>query len=465
MMSRYALGLGVAATLLAGCGRPFGSAQGDTGQAQGDTGGGLAQSFVPNAETRGVPSPIRHIVVLVQENRSFNTLFAGFPGANTAMEGRCAPARWCKGSHMVKLHSVPLQSNVGLCDSHACFETECDPNASNVCQMDGFDLLRFGVGSGGTLAKLYPYAYVDRAETKPYWNLAHGYALADEMFFNNTSGSFVPNLIVLRGSVRINDRESLVGPAVDPPYGCNAPPGDDTEVIHKDGRVTYNGPLPCFDWASIATLLDAKSVPWKYYVDDGSDFSGNAWNGFTAFKQIYHGPDWKRDISSPNTNVFDDVKSGSLPAVSWIIPSFYDSDQAGVGCNGGPWWVTKVVNAIGKSPYWKSTAIVVVWADWGSWYDNAAPAQINYTSLGFRVPMIVVSPYARPGYVSHTRYDFGSILKFMEQTFKLGSLGTTDRSAASMEDVFDFVQTPIQFKVAPLPKALPCKDKVTNPGA
>jgi phospholipase C len=454
MISRYALGVSVAGALLAGCGALQ---------------GGMSQNVVPSGETRDLASPIRHIVVLVQESRSFNTLFAGFPGANTAMEGRCAPARWCKGSHTVKLHSVSLQSSVGLCDSHACFETECDPNASNVCQMDGFDLLGGGPAREGEPAKLFPYAYVDRAETKPYWDLARGYALADEMFFNNTAGSFVPNLIVLRGSVRVNDSESLVGPSINPPSGCDSPPGDDTQVIHKDGRVSFDGPYPCFDWPSIATLLDAKSVSWKYYVDasfgKGSDFSGIAWNGFSALKQIFSGPDWKRDISSPNTNVFADVKSGSLPPVSWIIPSLYDSDQAGIGCNGGPWWVTKVVNAIGKSPYWKSTAIVVVWADWGGWYDNAPPAQINYTSLGFRVPMIVVSPYARPSYVSHTHYDFGSILKFMEHTFNLGSLGTSDRSAASMEDVFDFTQTPIEFKPAPLPKALPCKDEVTSPGA
>jgi phospholipase C len=457
--ARCAVGISTAFVLLAGCG---GSQQAGT------VPGAIPQNVVRSGEIRDLSSPIAHIIVMVQESRSFNTIFAGFPGANAAMKGRCVPARWCKGSHVVKLHSVPLQSSVGICAAHGCFETECDPNASHVCQMDGFDLIRDGEGGAGQPAKLYPYAYVDRAETKPYWDLARGYALADEMFFNNTTGSFVPSLIVLRGSVRVNDRESLAGAPLAPPYGCDSPLGDTTTVIFKDGRISDRGPFPCFDWPSIATLLDAHDVSWKYYVDaafgKNSDFS-STWNGFAEFKQIFSGPDWKRDISSPNTNVLADVKSGSLPAVSWVIPSLYDSDQAGSGCNGGPWWVSKVVNAVGKSPYWKSTAIVVVWADWGGWYDNAPPAQINYTSLGFRVPMIVVSPYARPSYVSHTHYDFGSILKFMEQTFDLGSLGTTDRSAASMEDVFDFTQTPIEFKAAPLPKALPCKDKVTDPGA
>lgn len=457
--ARYSLGISVAVTLLVGCGgsqEPIGAP------------GAMPQNGVLNSEVHDVKSPIQHIVVMVQENRSFNTLFAGFPGTNSTMEGRCEPAPWCKGSHTVKLHSVALQSNTGICDSHECFETECHPNASNVCQMDGFDRITEGPGDAGQQAKLFPYAYVDRSETKPYWDLARGYALGDEMFFNNTASDFVTNLIVLRGSVRVNDHESLVGGSVNPPYGCDAPPGDQTVVILKDGRISDKGPYPCFTWPSIATLLDTKNVSWKYYVDSplgkDSDFSGSVWNGFTALKEIFSGPDWKRDISSPNTNVFADLKSGGLPAVSWIVPSLYDSDQAGSGCNGGPWWVTKVVNAIGTSAYWKNTAIVVIWADWGGWYDNAPPAQINYTSLGFRVPMIVISPYARPGYVAHTHYNFGSILKFMEHTFNLGSLGTSDSSAASMENVFDFTQAPIEFKAAPLPKALPCKDKVTNPG-
>src|SRR5579862_1298305 len=117
---------------------------------------------------------IAHIVVMVQENRSFDNIFAGFPGANTVMEGACVPRPWCKGSHMIPLHSVTLEHGVGLNQgtdidhSHNAFEIECDANASNVCQMDGFDLIRYGESGGGTLAKTFPYAYIDRTESKPY---------------------------------------------------------------------------------------------------------------------------------------------------------------------------------------------------------------------------------------------------------------------------------------------------------
>jgi phospholipase C len=118
--------------------------------------------------------------------------------------------------------------------------------------------------------------------------------------------------------------------------------------------------------------------------------------------------------------------------------------------------VTKVVNALGTSQYWKNTAIVVLWDDWGGWYDSAPPTQINYTSLGFRVPMIVISPFAKHGFVSHTHYQFGSVLKLVEETFGLGSLGTTDATAPSMEDVFDFTQAPNKFEPAPLPPVMSC---------
>ncbi|MFY9884269.1 MAG: alkaline phosphatase family protein [Candidatus Cybelea sp.] len=105
---------------------------------------------------------------------------------------------------------------------------------------------------------------------------------------------------------------------------------------------------------------------------------------------------------------------------------------------------------VGKSQYWNSTAIIVVWEDWGGWYDHVAPPQLDYAGLGFRVPMIVVSPYAKAGYVSHTQYEFGSIIRFVEDTWNLGRLGTTDTRAASMDDVFDFSQKPRKFSAIPL---------------
>ena len=132
--------------------------------------------------------------------------------------------------------------------------------------------------------------------------------------------------------------------------------------------------------------------------------------------------------------------------MSWVIPDEPESDHPGTSTDIGPSWVASVVDAIGESPYWGSTAIVIVWDDWGGFYDNAPPTVMNYGGLGFRVPAIIVSPYAKPGYISQTQYEFGSILKYIEQNWNLGSLNTTNARANSIIDSFDYSQSPIPFR-------------------
>jgi phospholipase C len=412
---------------------------------------------------------------LLQENRSFDNLFAGFPSADTAMQGLCkAGPAWCKVAREVPLKPIPLAEGpaglggTDICHSHQCFELECDPDAANVCRNDGFDLIDLGESQGGPPAKLYPYSYVRRSDVAAYWKLAKQYALADQMFFTETAASFVAHQAILSGTARLNDRESLTDQPDAMPWGCDAPLGAATAVIFKNGRVSeFGGPFPCFtQYRTIADLLDGANLSWRYYVDSFRvsypDLSSFAWNGFDAIKKVRYGSDWKHDISSPNSNVLADVAAGTLPAVSWVVPILNDSDHPASGCNGGPRWVTKIVNAIGTSRYWKSTAIVVLWDDWGGWYDNVAPQQITYTRLGFRVPMIVISPFAKPHAVSHTQYSFGSVLKFIEETFRLGSLGTSDASSNSISDIFDFAQAPTVFTPAPLPRARACAGSTPN---
>jgi phospholipase C len=318
----------------------------------------------------------------------------------------------------------------------------------------------------------YPYAYVDRTESKPYWDLARQYALADRMFSTDTASSFIAHQQLIAGTVRLNDEESLTDQPDDSggAWGCDAPGGTQTPILLRDGREIYppgkRTPYPCFtQYATMADLFDAGHTTWKYYVaplfGKDTDLAGDAWDAFDAIKKVRRGPDWSH-ISRPATNFFTDLQSGQLPQVSWVIPTLCDSDHPASGANRGPRWVTQVVNAVGTSRYWKDTAIVLIWDDWGGWYDNVAPSQVSYTSLGFRVPMIVISPYAKPHYVSHTDYNIGSILKLIEQNFGLGSLGTTDASANSMADVLDFTQRPNTFKPAPLPRALSCP-KVRGP--
>jgi phospholipase C len=438
----------------------------------------------PPTSAPGPARSIQHVVILLQENRSFNNLFAGFPGAVSSMTGKCKSASWCPPGGVVTLPTTTLETNrsysgTDIAHDHKAFEVEYDHG-----QMDGFDLICIYCESygGGPPAKLYPYSYVVRRETKPYWDLAEQYTLADHMFFTATASSFVAHQEIIAGTTRISATQSLTDQPNVQPWGCDAPGAERgaeqvafTPVIDLAGRVNQFGPFPCFtQYKTMADLLDAANVSWAYYVpSETEDFAGTVWNGYDAIEKIScirrrsigsgtyrctRGKDWSH-ISSPNTTIFNDIKRGTLPSVSWVIPTLAESDHPASGCNIGPKWITNVVNALGTSQYWKNTAIIILWDDWGGWYDPVPPPQINYTSLGFRVPMIVVAPYAKPGYVSHTQYDFGSVLQFVEDNFGLGSLHTSDAAANSMDDVFNYAQTPNTFRPAPEPSVTSCANQ------
>ncbi|MEO6835232.1 MAG: alkaline phosphatase family protein [Candidatus Tumulicola sp.] len=413
------------------------------------------------------PPAIQHVIILFQENRSFNNLFMGFPGAETSTTGACAPftppgssKTYCAGGKPVTLKPITLETckcigGVDIEHGHRAFEAEFDGG-----KMDGFDAIHFGTTGFGPWAGLYPYAYVVRREVQPYWDLASRYTIADHMFSTATTDSFVAHQEIIAGTTRLNSRESLTDTPSSIPWGCdNTIPSTTTTVILTNGKVLPGGPFPCFtQYKTMADVLDAAGVSWKYYVasfqGSQADFSGEVWNGFDAIKKVRDGPDWK-NVSMPNTNVLQDIKNGALPSVSWVIPRLPDSDHPASGDNKGPSWVTSIVNAVGKSAYWKSTAIIVLWDDWGGYYDGVPPAQLDYTSLGMRVPMLVISPFAKPHNVSKTQYEFGSVLKFIEENFGTPSLGATDVRANSIGDAFNFTQAPIRFQAisAPYPES------------
>ena len=415
-------------------------------------------AFVPAAFDAAAPrgaNPIQHIVVIVQENRSFNSLFVGFPNATTSSTGATHT-----GSR-VPVAQITLETTgqpgygTDINHSHSSsWVVEYDGGKN-----DGFDKINFGsVGQGGP-AGLYPYAFVEKSETKPYWDLAAKYTLLDRLFSTATTGSFVAHQQLIAGTTQVDPTDSVTDYPNGWPWGCDAGRFATTNLLNADGTQSNGtGPPPCFHYKSMAESLDAKRVSWKYYVPaatgSGSDFAGSAWNAFDAIYAVRYGPDWTAHISSPNTNIFSDLKSKRLPAVSWVIPILADSDHPDAASNTGPSWVASVVNAIGTSSYWNHTAIVIVWDDWGGFYDPVVPPHLDYTSLSFRVGGIVVSPYA-PRKVNHERFEFGSILKMIEQTFRTPSLGSTDVRANSLLDALDFTQPPTRFVPvsAPYPRA------------
>ena len=394
---------------------------------------GAASPTSPPVSTPAT-SYIKHVVIVIQENRSFDNLFSGFPGAD-------APAFGYAGKKKIALHPTPLQ------DPHDIENNWRDAiRGWNHGRMNGFEHEHF---YGGPLE--YAYAYVPRAQSAPYWSMARQYVLADRMFPTEFGPSFTAHLSLIAGNTTIDP-----GPIaeVDAPdtlkWGCEAPPGTRTFTLNAQRVELFNGPFPCFrNFPTLADRLDAAGVAWRYYASPLGQIGGKVWSEFSSVRAVRYGPDWK-NVISPQTRILTDAQNGDLPGVAWVTPDWQDSDHTGSGYDRGPSWVASVVNAIGESPDWNSTAIFVLWDDWGGWYDNVPPPQLDFRGLGIRVPCIVISPFARSGYVSHTQYEYGSILKTVEALFSLGPIGPpsrgfTDTRAASMLDVFDFTQRPRAF--------------------
>ena len=399
---------------------------------------------VSQRQSGSVGNYIKHVIIIVQENHSFDNLFATFPGADGATSGKMS------NGQTIPLKKSKLFSPKFFENSHAAFEVDYDNG-----NMDGWDK----VYVGSVYCPKCAYEYVNPKQIQPYWNMASTYGLADHMFPSETSGSFSAHQDLIRGDSQLNNTERLIDFPTHGPWGCDAPPGTTTPLIEYGGKYVQNGPFPCTNqfssskgYETLRDLLDAKGVSWKYYTPSLFDggLPGAYWDAYDVVYSVRNGPEWTTNIISPEKTILHDASHGKLAAVSWVIPDAANSDHAGFGkTDTGPSWVAQVVNAIGKSKYWNSSAIIILWDDWGGWYDHEPPPQLDYAGLGFRVPMILVSPYAIPGNISHTQYEFGSVVKFVEEVWNLGSLGTTDVRANSIDDMFDFGQKPRPFKEIP----------------
>jgi phospholipase C len=316
-------------------------------------------------------------------------------------------------------------------------------------RMDGWDEVRTSPKQGAT----FPYAYVPRAQIEPYWAMAQRWTLADRMFQSNTGPSFPAHLYIVAGESALTASNPNHLETTHFAWGCDSP-ADATVTLLNAAGTEVPGPFPCLDFPTLADVAESAGVSWRYYAPP-LDSLGNIWSAFDAIKHIRYGPMWQ-DVVSPETRVLADARRGDLPALSWVVPTAANSDHAfpthattgDIASRGqyGPDWVASVVNAIGSGPLWDSTAILVTWDDWGGWYDHVAPPSVDRMGLAFRVPLIVISPYARRGYVSHVRHEFGSLLKFSERAFDLPSLNTSDKRSDALRDCFDFAQAPRPFE-------------------
>jgi phospholipase C len=412
---------------------------------------------------------IKHIVLIVQENRSFDNLFDCFPGedcittapmATTDPQGKpVVVTRTLKPHHFNNCTNQYKLVNE-LCGDFSHDWKTAIANWDNG-KMDGFGFENWGTTGQGTSTHGFAYGYVVRSEVKPYWDMAKQYTLLDRMFPDMFGPSFTAHLSLIAGTTAISATKAEIDTPQLTPWSCDSGGQNPTATVD---RVAINGPgylvphylqpiPPCFtQFDTMADTLDAKNVSWRYYAPLINTGGGQEWSEFGAIKKVRYGPDWK-NVVTPQTAVLKDIRAGKLPSMSWVIPDVIDSDHPESFSNKGPSWVATVVNEIGESQYWKDTAIIVVWDDWGGWYDHIPPPQLDYDGLGIRVPGLIISPYAQRGKILHTQYQFGSILHFAEDVFGLDSLGVRDASSTSLTGAFDFTQKPKKFKPFPVPES------------
>jgi phospholipase C len=366
-------------------------------------------------------SPIQHIVFIVKENHSFDNYFGTYPGAVGSRTGLA-------GSTVVPLaHSSDKPPN-------PCHTWKCTTLAMDGGKMDGFDQL-------GPDHQSYQQFY--QADIPNYWAYAKNFALADHMF-SSLAGPTFPNrlfTIAAQSDGMFDTPKVWNGSAWVIPFswGCDSEAGTIVPQMQKSGAVANI--FPCVDVTTLSDVMDTAGVSWKFYAAEPPD-NGYKYSSMNVINHIRNSPTWKTNVL-PITQLITDIKANKLPKMTWVSPPAYASEHPSNSVCVGENWTVQIVNAIMQSPAWSSTLIAITWDDFGGFSDHLAPPVVDKLGLGPRVPLLIISPYAKKKYVTHQRLEFSSVLRQAEVTFNLPSLEQRDKFAHDLSDALDFTQTPL----------------------
>jgi phospholipase C len=389
--------------------------------------------------------PIKHVVFVIKENRTFDNLFGRFPGTNgatTGMDlGRERPLTRA-------LDRLPM-------DIRHCYR--CAIQAWNEGKMDGFATV-------SDAADRWAYTQYLPEDIPNLWRWAEGFVLGDNFFASAHGPSFPNHLYTIAaqsGGARENPiqdqqllRERHRATGLFKAWGCDSIETAYVPVEDREGNVK-NVP-PCFDFLTEGDLLTEAGIPWAYYSATNMQ-NGYLWSAYDAIRHIREDPEiWRRHMFGVDGFVRDAL-DGRLPPVTWVTPRFELSDHPEYSMCHGENWTTQIVNAVMEGPHWKDTAIFLTWDDYGGFYDHVPPPQVDGFGFGIRVPLLIISPYAKQGYVTHELGEFSSVLRFVEDNWMLTQLTHRDRDATPLLSSFDFTQEPR----APLP--LPLRDDCEGP--
>jgi phospholipase C len=378
---------------------------------------------------------IKHVIVIMQENRSFDSYFGTFPGADglPMNDGRPAVCVPDPDAGCTRPYHDTADINGGGPHSHENAEADIDGGL-----MDGFirerDLARSSCQNIDDPACVDTgpadvMGYHTGAEIPNYWTYAKDFVLDDHMFEPATAWSLIDHLYLVSGwAAKCKTR--LARSCHNTLYGPAKPAHVSTAVDHVYDRGTSG---VHFSWTDITYLLHKHHVSWSFYVQKGTqpdcDDSGaetctavaqssrtpGIWNPLPLFTDVQNDKQLS-DIRGLSA-YFGDAREGTLPSVSWITPSNPDSEHPPASVHQGQAYVTALINAAMQGPDWDSTAIFLTWDDWGGFYDSVVPPTVDKNGYGMRVPAITISPYARQGYIDHQTLSHDAYLKFIEDDF------------------------------------------------
>ncbi len=372
---------------------------------------------------------IRHIIVVMQENRSFDNYFGTYPGADgiPMRHGRPVPC----------LSDPPLGRCLHPFYDHSLHDAGGPHSASSALEdidggrMDGF--IRVAASKGFRCLQEAPapcpfhpdhpdvIGYHDYHQIPNYWTYAHDFVLQDHMFEPNYGYSLPAHLAMVSAW-------SAVCRNAYRPMSCRS---------NDEDPQRQRGDVPRYAWTDLTYLMKRYHVSWRYYVPAGDQpdcVSGavtcphrpqsyralnDLWNPLPGFTDVHQ--DHQLHDIQPARRYFAAAKRGHLANMTWIVPNLRNSDHPPESIRAGEAWVTRVINAAMRGPEWDSTAIFLAWDDWGGFYDNVPPPHVDSIGYGIRVPALVISPYAKRGYIDHQTLSFDAYIRFLEDDFMHGA--------------------------------------------
>jgi len=369
-----------------------------------------AKADMPSQETKP-KTQIEHFIVLMQENHTFDNYFGTYPGAEGIPEGVCMPVDPfdAANTECIEPFHIRERGSEDLDHSQPTFLMQY-----NEGKLDGFVYTLYQRNQNGAMTM----AHYDDHDLPYYWNLADEYVLFDQFFSSDHGGSFANHIYWVAAE-----------------HGGNG--------VSRDG---YPKLVTIFD------RLEEKGISWKFYVQNydpyityrtaheilGNRSSQAIWVPLLNIPRFLDNPELSSHIVDLN-EYYTDLENGTLPAVAYIVPSGASEHPPG-SVRSGQKFVKGLIQSLMRSYAWESSAFLLVYDDWGGWYDHVVPPQVDEFGYGFRVPAILVSPYARRGHIDSTVLDFTSILKFIEGNWDLEPIAERDAKANNFLTAFDFTQ-------------------------